>query len=163
MSSWPSRLPFKVASWANLQAGPDVIEAFRAHAVDVAENAGIPPIQAENSGLQVKIVAVNLTRKPIYKFATANWDSAIAWEQETADLLAADLCDRHRPAVLLVTHDVDEAALLADRVVVLADGRVGLDLTVDLPQPRSPRHAGFFAYRERLLGALGVTELNWEK
>jgi hypothetical protein len=54
---------------------------------------------------------------------------------------------------LLVTHDVDEAVLLADRVVVLQDGRVGLDLTVDLPQPRSPRDAGFQDYRERLLGA----------
>ena len=37
--------------------------------------------------------------------------------------LLRDLCDRHRPATLLVTHDVDEAIVLADRVLVLADGR----------------------------------------
>jgi ABC-type hemin transport system ATPase subunit len=37
--------------------------------------------------------------------------------------LVAKLCARHRTAVLLVTHDVDEAVLLADRVVVLRDGR----------------------------------------
>ena len=66
-----AKLPFKVSSWPNISAGPDVITAFRAHSVDVASNAGIPPIQAHSSGLQAKIVAVGLTRRPIYKFATA--------------------------------------------------------------------------------------------
>ena len=41
------------------------------------------------------------------------------------------LCQRHHPAVLLVTHDVDEAILLADRVLVLTDGRLSLDVPVD--------------------------------
>ena len=36
--------------------------------------------------------------------------------------LLRELCERHRPAVLLVTHDVDEAIVLADRVIVLDDG-----------------------------------------
>jgi len=65
-----SKLPFKVSSWPNLSAGPDVINAFRAHSVDVAENAGIPPIQAHFQGTGARIVAVNLTRRPIYAFAT---------------------------------------------------------------------------------------------
>ena len=43
---------------------------------------------------------------------------------------------RHRPAVLLVTHDVDEAILLADRALVLTDGSIGLDARVDVPTPR---------------------------
>ena len=38
--------------------------------------------------------------------------------------LLRELCDRHRPAVLLVTHDVDEAIVLADRVLVIDDGRI---------------------------------------
>lgn len=66
-----ARLPFKVSSWPNLEAGPDVIEAFRAKALDVAENAGIPPIQAQSTGLAVKIVAVGLNRKPQYWPVTA--------------------------------------------------------------------------------------------
>jgi len=37
---------------------------------------------------------------------------------------------------LLVTHDVDEAVLLGDRVLVLEDGRIALDMQVDLPRPR---------------------------
>jgi sulfonate transport system substrate-binding protein len=66
-----SKLPFKVSSWPNLQAGPDIIEGFRAHSIDVANNAGIPPIQAHSSGVDAKIVAVQVTTKPTYQFATA--------------------------------------------------------------------------------------------
>ncbi|MFI9757708.1 ABC transporter substrate-binding protein [Streptomyces sp. NPDC051963] len=62
--------PFKVSSWANIGAGPDVINAFRAGSLDVANNAGIPPIQAHFQGYDAKIVAINITRKPNYLFAT---------------------------------------------------------------------------------------------
>src|SRR6185437_11061236 len=50
--------------------------------------------------------------------------------------LLQDLCRRHTPAVLLVTHDVDEAILLADRVVVLTTGAISLDVKVEVPKPR---------------------------
>ncbi|MFF0157682.1 ABC transporter substrate-binding protein [Streptomyces sp. NPDC005263] len=63
-------LPFKVSSWANIGAGPDVINAFRAGSLDVANNAGIPPIQAHFQGYDAKIVAIDITRKPNYLFAT---------------------------------------------------------------------------------------------
>jgi sulfonate transport system ATP-binding protein len=72
--------------------------------------------------------------------------------------LLRELCDRHRPAVLLVTHDVDEALLLADRVLVLSDGRITTSQTVDLPTPRHRTLAGFAELREGLLDALGVCE-----
>ncbi len=72
--------------------------------------------------------------------------------------LQRELCTRHRPAVLLVTHDVDEAITLADRVVLLDAGRIAVDRAIDLPAPRSHRQLGFLAYRESLLGALGVDQ-----
>ncbi|MFB0617468.1 ABC transporter substrate-binding protein [Streptomyces sp. AGS-58] len=64
------RLPFTVSSWANIGAGPDVINAFRARSLDVANNAGIPPIQAHYQGFDAKIVAIDVTRRPNYLFAT---------------------------------------------------------------------------------------------
>ncbi|MFD9127219.1 sulfonate ABC transporter ATP-binding protein, partial [Kitasatospora sp. NPDC059571] len=62
----------------------------------------------------------------------------------------------HRPAVLLVTHDVDEAIRLADRVAVLRDGRLVTDERVALAGPRDGSHPAFAALRTRLLADLGV-------
>lgn len=69
--------------------------------------------------------------------------------------------DELAATIVLVTHDVDEALLLADRVVVLTKrpGRVALDLPVDLEHPRTMEveTTGEFArLKGRLLGALGV-------
>jgi ABC-type nitrate/sulfonate/bicarbonate transport system ATPase subunit len=64
--------------------------------------------------------------------------------------------------VLLVTHDVDEAILLADRIIVLSnDGRLGAPTSVDLQQPRKQDTAEFGALRRALLAELGVPEQNW--
>ncbi|WEF12081.1 aliphatic sulfonates ABC transporter ATP-binding protein [Pectobacterium actinidiae] len=50
--------------------------------------------------------------------------------------LIENLWLQHGFTVLLVTHDVSEAIALADRVILIEEGRVGLDITVDLPRPR---------------------------
>jgi sulfonate transport system ATP-binding protein len=59
---------------------------------------------------------------------------------------------------LLVTHDVDEALALSDRVLVLADGRIADDVAVDLPRPRERTGVAFSGLRTRLLTGLGVYE-----
>lgn len=46
------------------------------------------------------------------------------------------LWQQHEFTVLLVTHDVSEAVTVADRVILIDQGQVGMDLTVDLPRPR---------------------------
>jgi sulfonate transport system ATP-binding protein len=70
--------------------------------------------------------------------------------------LVLDLWSRHRPATLLVTHDVDEAIALADRLLVLEGGRIVLDLPNPMPRPRDRGAAQFSALRMRLLDRLGV-------
>ena len=70
----------------------------------------------------------------------------------------ADAQAREPRTVLLVTHDVEEAVLLADRIVLLSPrpGRVVEELTVDLPRPRERADAAVTHLRERALSALGV-------
>ena len=63
--------------------------------------------------------------------------------------LLRQLCDRHQPAVLLVTHDVDEAISLADRVLVLEEGRIVSDIAIDLPEPREHGDPRFRAHPHR--------------
>ena len=62
---------------------------------------------------------------------------------------------------IVVTHDVDEAILLADRVVMMTNGphaRIGKIQEIDLPRPRSRKalleHPDYYAYRESLLSFL---------
>jgi ABC-type nitrate/sulfonate/bicarbonate transport system ATPase subunit len=66
-----------------------------------------------------------------------------------------------RPTVILVTHDVEEAVLLADRVVVLSDApaRIVDDVAVELERPRDPAtvlDASFVALRGQVLRGLGL-------
>ncbi|WP_106418331.1 ATP-binding cassette domain-containing protein [Salinicola tamaricis] len=65
--------------------------------------------------------------------------------------LIEKLWQRHAFTLLLVTHDVAEAVQLADRVIVLEDGRIGLDLTIPLPRPREPASPGLSALETRIL------------
>ena len=68
--------------------------------------------------------------------------------------LVRGLVRAHDPAVLLVTHDVDEAILLADRVVTMRDGHLAAEHRVDGHLDRSDPQ--FLALRETLLAELGV-------
>jgi sulfonate transport system ATP-binding protein len=63
-----------------------------------------------------------------------------------------------RPTMLFVTHDVEEALILADRVVVLRGrpGRVHRDYRIDLPRPRRRADPRLAEWKERLLGDLDL-------
>lgn len=65
-----------------------------------------------------------------------------------------------RYTALLVTHDVEEAVALADRVVLIEAGQITLDVAVELPRPRQRGSATFAALKEqiveRVLGSVAV-------
>ncbi|MHA7600889.1 ATP-binding cassette domain-containing protein [Alicycliphilus sp. T452] len=65
--------------------------------------------------------------------------------------LVEGLWQRHRFTALLVTHDVQEAVALADRVVLIEDGRIALDERIALARPRSQGDPAFAALEKRIL------------
>ena len=75
--------------------------------------------------------------------------------QDMQDWLAGTLAMQPR-TVVLVTHDVEEAIVLADRVLVLSPrpGRIVATLDVDVPRPRTRTDARLVALRERALQSL---------
>jgi sulfonate transport system ATP-binding protein len=102
-------------------------------------------------------LARSLVREPQLLLADEPFGALDALTRIRMHALLRKLCAVHRPAVLLVTHDVDEAIVLADRVILLDAGVVGADVRVDLPH-RSPADPEFGALRTFLLDQLGVTE-----
>ncbi|MEP4806908.1 MAG: nitrate ABC transporter ATP-binding protein, partial [Hyphomicrobiales bacterium] len=89
-------------------------------------------------------------------------DSLTRWELQ--DVLM-DVWKRTQVTAICVTHDVDEAILLADRVVMMSNGpnaKIGNIMDVDLERPRSRKallnHPDYYAYREELLEFLEAYE-----
>ncbi|SOD77402.1 sulfonate transport system ATP-binding protein [Streptomyces sp. 1222.2] len=116
------------------------------------------PNELSGGEAQRAALARSLVRDPELLLADEPFGALDALTRIRMHSLLRQLWERHRPSVLLVTHDVDEAIVLADRVLVLEEGRIGLDLTIDRPHPRSYRDPLLGDYRERLLAALGVKE-----
>ena len=86
-------------------------------------------------------------------------DALTRWElQEVLMEVLMEVWTRTKVTAIMVTHDVDEAILLADRVVMMTNGpnaKVGKVMNVDLPRPRTRKelvaHPDYYKYREELL------------
>lgn len=138
--------------------GADGQEAGRKALAEVGlagrENAW--PNQLSGGEQQRVALARSLVREPALLLADEPFGALDALTRIRMHVLLKELCARHRPAVLLVTHDVDEAISLADRILVLDEGRFVEDLSVDLPEPRDHGDPRFAEIRSHLLRSLGV-------
>jgi sulfonate transport system ATP-binding protein len=103
-------------------------------------------------------LARSLVRDPQLLLADEPFGALDALTRIRMHTLLRKLCEVHQPAVLLVTHDVDEAIVLADRVIVLDDGVVRHDARVELDGRRSQADPAFARLRAQLLNELGVED-----
>lgn len=95
-----------------------------------------------------------LVREPELLLADEPFGALDAMTRAQMHDLLRRLAELHKPAVLLVTHDIDEAILLADRIVILENGKLAVDIPVDLPADRDLRIARSARLREQLLDKL---------
>ena len=126
--------------------------------VELAGRENSWPYELSGGEQQRVALARSLVRDPELLLADEPFGALDALTRIRMHVLLKELSERHRPAVLLVTHDVDEAIELADRVVVLEQGKVAADIAVDLPQAGPERSVRFAHLRRQLLGRLGVVD-----
>jgi NitT/TauT family transport system ATP-binding protein len=91
-----------------------------------------------SGGMQQRVgVARALANRPDVLMMDEPFASVDAQTRMTLQEELTRIWQARRPTILFVTHDVDEAVFLADRVVVFSRGQVKADLAVPLPRPRA--------------------------
>ncbi|WP_420913308.1 ABC transporter ATP-binding protein [Herbaspirillum aquaticum] len=110
------------------------------------------------SGGQAQRVALAraLVREPRLLLLDEPFAALDALTRIRMHVLVRQLLARHRPGVLLVTHDVDEAIVLADRILVMRDGAIANDVRVAPEAAHDRSHPAAQALRAQLLAELGV-------
>jgi sulfonate transport system ATP-binding protein len=124
--------------------------------VGLAERADAWPLTLSGGEAQRASLARSLVRQPSLLLLDEPFSALDALTRISMHRLVLSLWERHKPAVLLVTHDVDEALALADRVLVLGDGKIAHSSVIELERPRDRDHPDQGALRLRLLSWLGV-------
>lgn len=156
----PRLMPWKRA-WRNValglrseqaeqQAKAALAEVGLAHRIDAW------PVTLSGGEAQRVALARALVREPQLLLLDEPFAALDALTRIKMHRLILQLWQKHLPAVLLVTHDVDEAILLADRILVLAEGNIVEEIVVDIPRARDVAHPRFQQIRQQLLSRLGV-------
>jgi sulfonate transport system ATP-binding protein len=135
---------------------PERVAAAALDEVGLTERAAAWPLTLSGGEAQRTSLARALVRSPSLLLLDEPFSALDALTRISMHRLVLTLWERHRPAVLLVTHDVDEALALADRVLVLRDGRIAHSSAISVRRPRDRDHPSLTALRLRLLTELGV-------
>jgi sulfonate transport system ATP-binding protein len=155
----PRLVPWKRVR-ANITLGlraPDAAAADGALAeVGLSDKAGAWPLTLSGGEAQRASLARALVREPRLLLLDEPFSALDALTTIAMHRLVLRLWEGHQPAVLLVTHDVDEAIALADRVVVLTDGRISHSVRIHTARPRDRASLSLTTLRTRLLAELGV-------
>jgi len=77
--------------------------------------------------------------------------------------LIESIWQRNQITTILVTHDVEEAVLLSDRIIVLQEGKVARNLDITIPRPRQRSHPSFNRYVDEILTQIMHQDISVKK
>jgi sulfonate transport system ATP-binding protein len=151
-------LPWKKV-WRNVAlglTGNRVRERAEAalHEVGLSHRLDAWPLTLSGGEAQRTALARALVREPQLLLLDEPFAAIDALTRIKMHQLVLALWRKHRPAVMMVTHDVDEAIALSDRILVLDAGRIVAEEVITAP--RGERTSTVRPLRSRLLGHLGV-------
>lgn len=138
------------------QADRDVRIAAAIEAVGLKGREGAYPAQLSGGMAQRAALARALAREPELLFADEPFSALDAITRAEMQALLVDVVHRWHSAVLLVTHDIDEAMLVADRILLMGGrpGRIRQEWVVDIPHDREAHPEALTALRLSILSAL---------
>lgn len=126
--------------------------------VELGHRGGSWPYELSGGEQQRVALARSLVREPGLLLADEPFGALDALTRIRMHALLRRLSAIHKPAVLLVTHDVDEAVSLADRVVVLEGGKLAADVAIPRGADSRVDPLDVRRLKTRLLALLGVTD-----
>jgi sulfonate transport system ATP-binding protein len=124
--------------------------------VGLSNKAGVWPRELSGGQAQRVALARALVTRPQVLLLDEPFSALDAFTRVDLQDHLLDLWADTKPTLIVVTHDVDESIVLADRVVVMRPhpGRIEDEIAVDLPRPRDRQSAAFDFAKRRVLAAL---------
>jgi sulfonate transport system ATP-binding protein len=124
--------------------------------VGLADKAGVWPRELSGGQAQRVAIARALVPRPEVLLLDEPFSALDAFTRTDLQDHLLDLWADAKPTLILVTHDVEEAIVLGDRVLVMGarPGRIVDEIGVDLPRPRDRQSAAFDFAKRRVLSAL---------
>jgi len=124
--------------------------------VGLTEKAGMWPRELSGGQAQRVAIARALVPKPEVLLLDEPFSALDAFTRVDLQDHLLDLWADLKPTLILVTHDVDESIVMADRVLVMRPrpGRIFDEIETDLPRPRDRQSAAFDFAKRRIMAAL---------
>ncbi|WP_198138711.1 ABC transporter ATP-binding protein [Erwinia typographi] len=143
--------------WKNVVLQDDRAKDSRARAIAALSEVGLAdkadrwPFSLSGGEAQRVGIARALYRSPDLLLLDEPFSALDAFTRKRIHKLVIDLWLDRRPGVLLVTHDIEEAILLSDRIVVLGGGSIKGDINVEIPRHRDTTSPEFNDLKRRVL------------
>ena len=124
--------------------------------VGLSDKANVWPRELSGGQAQRVALARALVTRPAVLLLDEPFSALDAFTRADLQDHLLDLWADGKPTLVVVTHDVDEAIVLADRIVVMRPhpGRIEDEIAVDLPRPRDRQSAAYDFAKRRVLAAL---------
>jgi sulfonate transport system ATP-binding protein len=124
--------------------------------VGLADKANVWPRELSGGQAQRVAIARALVPRPQVLLLDEPFSALDAFTRADLQVHLLDLWAELKPTLIMVTHDVEEAVVLADRIMVMCPrpGRVYEEIACELPRPRDRQSAAFDFVKRRVLAAL---------